>query len=360
MRLRKLQRQKRNELGWYLLGCFVVQLGVGVCVDRYLPAVRDPDYVDLEQRLRQRRQEAPGRPLVLFLGSSRTQMGVDAGRLNVAADPQAPLVFNAAICGGGPMMNQIVLRRLLKAGFRPQYVFVEVMPMALSARHGAANEERQTFLGRYTAREVRRLWHYYAEPYRLLQHWGKARLLPCCRHQVELREALGIDLPACPAAHDFNRDAFGWCACHYNYGPAEVALRTEDNLATYNDALSQPAMAPGVLQAVRDVVHLCQDRHIGVTLFVPPESSAFRTHQPAVAALQENTLRDLARELRVPLINARAWIPDNCFWDGHHLTAGGAEVFTDRLGKRVFGLGTAANGTSAAAPAWRHLLAAHN
>jgi hypothetical protein len=334
-----LQKRNRRDLLWCLLGFVVVQLGLAACVDRWWLAVRDPDYLQIEQHLRERLAEAPGRPLILFLGSSRTQMGVDASRLNVRGDRRAPVVFNAAVCSGGPMMSQVVLRRLLKAGIRPQEVFFEVMPMSLGACHGAANEERVTTLGRYAAGEVRRLWPYYGERYRLALHWGKARLLPGWRHQAELREALGIDLPPGPVPHEYDRDAYGWSGNTVELPPEEVALHTRRNLATYHDALAQPALAPGVLNAVRDAVRLCRRRHIAVTLFVPPESSAFRGYRPAVSRLQEDAIRNLAVELGVPLVNARAWVPDGGFWDGHHLTAKGAAQFTERLGREALGLG---------------------
>jgi hypothetical protein len=335
MRRHQLQKRNRNSLVWYLVGFVAVQLGLAVGVDRFWPAIRDPDYRVVEQIVRSRQQEAPGRPLVLFLGSSRTQMGLSAGRLNVPDDPRAPVVCNAAILGGGPMMNGIVLRRLLDAGLRPRMVFAEVMPLSLSKRQGAAVEERQTFLYRYSLGEVVSLWPYFGEPYRLCWHWGRGRVFPCGCHRVELREALGIDIPGEGAMRASLRDASGWDASPRPWAPTEIARLTRLNLAWYEDALTQPALAPGTMRAVRDLVRLCQEERIIAVLVVPPEGSCFRNRMPAVEEAQMSALCDLAHALSVPLVDARAWVEDAGFWDGHHLTELGAVQYTDRFAREV-------------------------
>ena len=76
MRLRELQRKKRTDLLWFLLGFVVVQIGLSLCVEWSWVAVRDHEYANLERILKQRRAESPGRPLVVALGSSRTVMAL--------------------------------------------------------------------------------------------------------------------------------------------------------------------------------------------------------------------------------------------------------------------------------------------
>src|SRR3954470_25044113 len=98
----KLLRESRRRLLWLLAGFAVCQLGLAVTIESALPGVRDPEFEGRLERLKARRAEAPGRPLVLVLGSSRTAFGLDARRLSAAERPHGPLVFNFGILGGGP------------------------------------------------------------------------------------------------------------------------------------------------------------------------------------------------------------------------------------------------------------------
>src|SRR5690242_12739591 len=82
--------------------CFLAgQLALGLAVERWLPGVRDPEYAAKVERLRARRAEAPGRPLVLVLGSSRVQMGLRAGTVAAEGGGRPALVFNFGTSGTG-------------------------------------------------------------------------------------------------------------------------------------------------------------------------------------------------------------------------------------------------------------------
>src|SRR5438132_46156 len=64
-------RRSARALGCAVAAFLAGQLALGLAVERWLPAARDPEYAAKVERLRARRAEAPGRPLVLVLGSSR-------------------------------------------------------------------------------------------------------------------------------------------------------------------------------------------------------------------------------------------------------------------------------------------------
>jgi hypothetical protein len=329
---RELQRRHRNTLAWSLAGMVGVQLALAIGIEHCWPAIRDPDFHEIEAIIRSRTAAARGRPLVVALGSSRTQMALAPARLNRSSAVSDPIVINAAVAGGGPMMHQVILRRILAMGVRPQLVFIEAMPMSLSARAGAPVEERQRDQGRYTVEEIALLWQYYAEHHRLCYPWVVARALPALRYRGELCEALQIDFASARVrAGEPTRDRFGWLACPKDYSDAEIAARTCENLQTYSPALTQPTLAPGAVHALYDVVQLCLDSRIAVALIVPPEGSAFRSYAPAVEERQMHAVRVLARELDVPLIDARTWVEDSGFWDGHHATPQGAAQYTERF-----------------------------
>jgi hypothetical protein len=336
MRRQALQQRKRMDLVWTAVGFVLIQLSLSIGLETCWPAIRDPDFADLELIVQDRHKEAPHRLMVFALGSSRTLMALRAERLNDPSDPNAPLVINCAVSGGGPMMSQIALRRLLHLGLRPQRVFLEIMPEALSIRDGASLEERQRLGGRYTAAEAIRLWGYYAQPSRLFVPWINARLLPCNRHQAEMRMALRIDLPPVLPRYVSNRDDYGWVTPGRNYSPQEVEGLTGEALQEYATALTQPALAPRALQACRDGIKLCRDKQIQVVLVVPPEGSRFRSFAPEVAQIQMDAVRGLADEFGLPLIDSRTWVDDKGFYDGHHAIGKGADQYTERFRSLTF------------------------
>lgn len=335
MRLRKSQIAKRRVMVWYLLGFVAVQVGLAVAAEvRY--AIRDPEFDEMRQIVEQRRAEAPGRPLVLLIGSSRTKADLNAELLNHPEDPGAPVVVNASAAGAGPMLHEISLRRWLRAGIHPDLIFLEVMPMILSAREGAPVEENKNS-ERYCAAEIAHVLRYCAEPHRLCWRWARARGMPCNEHRVELREALHIDVRADgKIVRPSGRDDFGWAAGPGSIAPDEMQRRIQNDLEYYQSALTQPAVAPGALRALRAFIHLCRKEHIAVVLVAPPESSVFRSYCPAAAASQMRAVHALADELGVKLLDHRDWIDDAGFWDGHHATRQGADQYTQRFAREVF------------------------
>jgi hypothetical protein len=67
-----------------------------------------------------------------------------------------------------------------------------------------------------------------------------------------------------------------------------------------------------------------------------PESTSFRALYPPVAEVKlSRFLADLTAEFGYPVTDARSWMPDDAFMDGHHLLRPGGEAFTDRLTAEV-------------------------
>jgi hypothetical protein len=312
-----------------------IQFGLGICIDRFWAAKRDPDFHELQGIVRARQAEAPGRPLVLFLGSSRTKQALRAELLNEPGDPSAPIVVNSAISGGGPMMHQVLIRRWLVAGIRPDLIYLEIMPMSLSARQGAPIEEfQQTW--RYDAEEVTHLWKYYTEPTRLVGHWALARAFPCYHNQAELRDTLALDIPLTgKKINAIGRDHYGWEASPAVTPPRDAERQSRESVEHYAFALNQPELAPGAVRALRDVLKLCADEGIPAVLVLPPEGSCFRSFAPDVEDRQIKEIHELAAEWSVAVIDARAWVDDDGFADGHHTTVEGADKFTRRFAREV-------------------------
>src|SRR5262249_47575099 len=123
---------------------------------------------------------------------------------------------------------------------------------------------------------------------------------------------------------------------HRDTSPPERRRWEEFARSQYAAVLSDFRLAERPAQAYRDLLALCRDEHIPAALLVMPEGSAFRgLYPPQGRVALDAFLADLSREFAVPLIDARSWVDDDGFWDGHHLEAGGAEVFTERFGREA-------------------------
>jgi hypothetical protein len=83
--------------------------------------------------------------------------------------------------------------------------------------------------------------------------------------------------------------------------------------------------------ALRDTLALCRAEGIAVHLVILPEASAFTRLYPHAEAKIARFLADLTAEFGCTVTDARGWVPDDAFLDGHHLMRHGARAFTDRL-----------------------------
>lgn len=330
--LSKNFRERRAELLWTLAGLVILQLAIGLGIDQFGQSARDPEFDSLLRRLSARCAEEPGRPLVLALGSSRTQMALHPARLNQGSREDQPLVFNFAIPGSGPMMDLVTLRRLLAEQVRPQLLVVEAMPMGLSHRQGTPIEENFLDSARLGAKEAIRLHRYYNNGYKLWARWLLARFLPTYRHQAELRDLLALDQEALshPGANEFRYGGVPVVPMPVQFGEQTTHLV----LTQYDRALTDNRLAQGPAKAWSDLLELCRLEGIPVAVLLPPEAAVFRAAGAGQAPLVAY-LRQTAAQVGAPLIDARRWVEDRGFRDGIHASIIGAEQFTDRFGREV-------------------------
>ncbi len=337
MRRPTARRTMRTELAWIAAGLVFSQVLLGLAVDQAWPAVRDPEFAMLQRRLAAQRARAPHRPLVLVLGSSRTALGLRAGRLNVTSDETEPLVFNFGLYGAGPMLQEVVLGRLRDQGIRPDLVILEAMPVSMSQRRGTPLEEHHLDAARLDAAEAVRLGRYYRRPDKLLATWIAARALPAYRHQAELHDALLLDAPAAHGGtvEDNSIDAFGWRQRPAPVSPAAREAKLQADLYEYAPALADATPAAGPFHALRDLLALCRRDGLPVALVIPPETAPFRCLAEGGCATLEGPIRAIATEFDVPVYDARNWVADDGFADAHHLDVNGADDYTEQFGRVV-------------------------
>src|SRR5262249_25747976 len=90
------------------------------------------------------------------------------------------------------------------------------------------------------------------------------------------------------------------------------------------------------VQAMNDLLALCRQERIPVALVLMPEAGFFRAmYSPTPRTGLDAFITELSRRWEVPVVDARNWIADDGFWDGHHLVPHAADAFTDRLGRET-------------------------
>jgi len=346
-----ISRRARAVLLWSLVALLVLQFGLAVAVDQWLPGVRDPEFAVRESRLVDHVRKTPDAPLLLVLGSSRTQLALQAGRLSATMESgvvvggkvehSKALVFNFGMPATGPLMQLTCVRRLLEKGIHPDRLFLEIMPPMLSWQRGDPLEEHMLESSRLSLREVARLWPYYEHPRRLIWKWWLAQCLGIHRRGAALKRELAIGLDSQDAdceAYDHLMDDCGWqprIQAIDDERRGELTTMTYDQ---YAGAMTHFEVSPQISRALFELLAICRIEGIEVTLLLMPEGAPFRALYPPEADERlEQFLAELCREEHADLVDTRRWVDDVDFADGHHVLAHGAEVFTNRFQAEVLG-----------------------
>ena len=322
-------------------------LGVHSAIQTDAVPLRDPIYTQKFDTLKLHPEffaEKCDRHRVIAIGSSRTQLCLDAGRLT----NDRRTVFNFAAAGCGPVTDALYLRRVLAAGLRCETALVELHP-AMLAEHPGGFEARWS-KGYYEPFEA-----HWLHAYRLRS--GEPDVLRCFGWDIEtpIQFRAGGELRA---AHTYRFALLN--AAHPKLLPSPFGLgfadRTDDRghvpgvvvkehdrakflaaaRAEYAAAFADYRPGGPAVAAVRDMLTQLQGHGIQPILLFAPESTAFRAWygEPGDAAVSL-LATGLAAEFGVPLIHARDWIPDDAFADGHHAMPAGAAAFTEKLNEEL-------------------------
>ena len=300
--------------------------------------VADPVYADKERRLRWLERAAPpGTARVVLLGTSRTGFAFDARRTQrAAACAGTPAVaFNFGVPGAGPIAHRIYVPRLLADGHKPDLLVLEILPPLLADLPGGPFEARFVTGDALTRDELEVAARYGVPAGRLRRQWAEAALLPVTEHRFKLigrlyPEALPWNLRCeCGRATDAN----GWNpTAMTEVSDAERARGVAATTTEYRHVVKCELPAGPAVDALRDTLALCRAEGVPVALVILPESTAFRgLYPPGAEAKLAAFLAGLTAEFGCPVTDARAWMPDDAFMDGHHLLRPHGEAFTDRL-----------------------------
>jgi len=292
------------------------------------PEFLDPKYGCRMLVLRARQLGEAGRTLWVTLGSSRAEQGFRPSELADVTDKNDPLFYNLARGGSSPLMHLLTLRRLLADGVCPDMLLVEIFPPTL------VEDDAGVTVFKPTLRDVPVLRRYpvSAETCAL---WLRDRLLLWHKYRSGLLAWLAPNWLS-PRARWGDRlwDYRGgeWRVIGACVSPSERHRLTDDARRRYFRSLENFRVADDANRALRELLDLCGQQRIAVVLFLMPESSEFRGWYPAETRRRlSDYLTELRRDFGVPLLDARRWIDDADFSDGHHLLQRGAVAFTRRF-----------------------------
>lgn len=334
------QRRARLTLTCFLAAALAINAGAMVLLDDLRPGIRDPEYGRRVRQYQARVAENPGRPMALVVGSSRSAMGVRPGAWEENGTPSSPMLFNLSLLGGGPVMELMVVRRAFADGLRPAIVLLEYWPPYLYSEN-SWTESRRIVAERLSRLDRPIVHDYFANPQRTEARMRAQRWNPLW----ESRERLLIQLFPKWLRNDrridwmwHDVDAWGWKP-GFEFPPEQTAERARMIAVcrdTYRPLFADYHVSPSADRALREAVAVAREHGAAVGFVYLPESNEFRSwYTPAAERQAREHLTAIGRDLAVPVINARDWMPDGMFVDGFHLTHTGAAEFTRKLGPAV-------------------------
>jgi hypothetical protein len=300
------------------------------------PVIGDREFGSKLDNLRARIAESPGRPLVVMLGSSRVATGFrpDALPRIVGPDGREAIAFNFAQVGTGPQIAHLVLQRLLAQGVRPDWVFVEFWPPFWASDGYLGGLIDSLNLATLDWPAARLVASYLPRPKQFYGRWLPAQLTPIFASRFSLLSHLGASWAPNfdPDRRLRNLDESGWWAPRSEIDDADRRRLVAHYRGIYGERLAQLKIRPTPDRALHDLLALCRRNSIKAAIVVLPEGDDFRALYPPDARLAVDAY--LARISRdATIIDARDWVPDAGFSDGHHLLPAGATAFTERFGR---------------------------
>ncbi len=331
----RARRTSRRVLIWGLAAFVSIQAVVAAGADLLAPEVYDSEYAARLSRLQARRAEHPDCPLLLLLGSSRTGQLFRPEQLPPITDDRGrtALPFNFSRNGGGPVYSRLAYERLCRQGLKPDWVVIELMPALMTARY------ERFFCTSVTAAELRDLARYISGR-RAVRFYAKLHILPGYRNRSGLLRAIAPSwtMPGGPEDPEATIDVLGGEGKRIRPSMPDAERRAEDARvsAGYAAILANFRIDPGADRALRDLLGACRASGTKAAVIRTPESTNFRAaYQPVALASLDEYSAVLEREFGVAVVDARRWLPDEEFEDGHHPLLAGQQRFTERLCREV-------------------------
>lgn len=319
---------------WYILG----QCIVFAWMDESWELERTISERQKWDILHERLAEFPDRPLVLMLGSSRSDQAFQASRLSgqLAPDGRPLLAFNLGVPTVGGMHELLYLNDLLKEGVRPRLVLLEFVPTHLiRSQRGLQSEEHFTVPRWISGHQLLFLSRYFTNRRRAFSEWMESRAAPWYGFRWEIHEHVQGQHYALRPYDQSRRpiDPWGWRLLRDLPDTPECRyLRWMCAYRMYGNTLQNFHIGARPVQAMHDLVSRCRRENIPVALVVMPVSKDFRDLFPPEGQVEiANFLVQLRSRFNLDIIDATDWLEKSDFDDGHHAMISGAEKFTTRM-----------------------------
>ncbi len=328
---RSRRQSARMAVGIGAATLLMATVGMSLALETVRPDWRDPDFGHRLHRLQHRLQHAPDRPLVLMLGTSRTQYGVCPSAMGFPDEAGHPLIFNFGQSAAPPLKVMLTLHRVLEAGITPSAVVIEVLPVWL-ASHGPAVEQLGRRIVNFSARDVAHLAADAEKPGELWQGWATARAAPWYSSRLILMshwQPRWVPWVSRVDSYWTSMQEDGFIPFPYE-DPPESVRATATTHAQRELAAALPGFSFGdvSVRALEQLVTQCRNRGIRVAFQVPPVSSGLRNwFGPGVWASGDEQFQKLALQLGVEVFPARE-LPESDFVDGHHMVPRAAKSYS--------------------------------
>ncbi|MHB1425674.1 MAG: hypothetical protein ACYC3I_21100 [Gemmataceae bacterium] len=339
-RLRRMKRGAHTLLWWLPLWYILGQLVLLAWIDERWEFERTRVEHEKWKQLHERLAEAPDRPLVLMLGSSRSDWAFQAGRLSGQPGPDGRplLAYNLAVPTTGPLHEALYLNDLLSEGIRPRLLLVEFVTTHLNqSQRGLLSEEHFTMAQWLSGHQVLFMQPYFSNKRRMLTGWLESRLASWYAYRCAVHDHLqghhSLTNPYDQQAQPM--DEWG-CRLLYNdpNTPQFRVMRWAGAAKMYGESLKHFRLGPGPVQAMRDVLDRCRREQIPVALVRMPVTKEFHELFPAQARADlDNLFAELSEGVFV--IDASDWLSKKDFDDGHHVRRVGASKYTTRMIEEV-------------------------
>lgn len=295
-----------------------------------MPGVRDPLYADKAEKLRASLDANPSAKVVVQFGSSRTSNALRG------LDLRPTIAFNFGIPATGPVVQGVYLRRWLDEGRRTDLVLLEMFPAQMASQMPRPMESYFVNPERFDAAETGRVVTQGFAPERFGAAPGVSALF---RYRLQILGRMAPALLPWNARYDSSRgsDAAGWLkGIVEDPTPEQRAAGVARANAEYANLLQTLRLDGPAASALRDSLSLCRERGVKAAVVLMPEGTSFAALYTDDARRRvEAYVADLARDFGPVVIDARGWLADAAFIDGHHALPSGASTFTARLGERI-------------------------
>jgi hypothetical protein len=334
----------KTALLWGMLAFLAGQGILAYVVSRSHPEIRDPEYGYRLRRLREQKAAAPDCPLFLILGSSRTLSGICPPSLPPwpADAGTEPRVFNFSQLGSGPVRELLTLRRLLAAGYRPDWLLLEVWP-PFWPQQGYWLDEGHIMQQDLRPEDLFVVSRYFADRSKALEKLAAETLLPVTALRSNILARCAASLLSPDQRWREKRFAFwqdgepsGWRPW-LEHGTAEDFRARIPGVQTQTKpCLDHFSISDTTDRALREILEECRRQHTKAALILMPEHSELRRWYTPAAQEQINAYLDrLKREYQVPIFDTRTWVEDEAFHDLTHMAPPAAPPFTLRLGREL-------------------------